>query len=326
MVPTFRLRNNETAGCRLSFQRPLMSEKPCGLCRVPMKIGRYGPLTLDFCLPCDRVWFDSGEIGILISGGPQVVSRLIELMKNAGTSGKTSVDRPTCPTCRCILDGVDYPGMAGLRLDRCEFCEGYLLSRADLNDLGVALGGGSIFEAETRRASIAKRHEPAPPVERESPAAVERPSTTKAGGLAPCGKCGQHNGPDAPMCWACGAALKAAILARCPRCEAPMRELSAGGAGIGCCQGCGLVWTNPQRLNRLLLLTEPQRKAVAAQARDLRPELRRKLHPELRCPKDGQKLKPARLPAVLQEPVPACPVCFGVLLLPGMLEQALSRG
>lgn len=305
-----------------------MPERNCGICGQTMKNGRYGPLLLDFCGPCDGVWFDCGELGTLIAGGPQVVARLVELLSKQAGGGKTGVERPWCPTCRCMLDGVDYPDMPGLRLDRCAFCEGYWLSRGDLNDLSVGLGGGSIFEAETRRHSVQNRAEkemaaaaaavtPAPPP-------PDSPSISRAGDMTPCPKCGQRNGLTAPSCWACAAPLHAPVVARCPRCEASMREVDSAGVGIAFCEGCGAAWTTPQRLNRLLLQAEPQKAEFLGKTRKLRPELRKKLHPELRCPRDGQLLKPARLGVILAEPVPACPKCYGVVLLPGMLDQALG--
>lgn len=292
-----------------------MSERLCPSCRLPLRTGRFGPLELEFCLPCGGAWFDGGELSRLIAAGPPVVRRLTDGMKPAA-AGSHVVRQFACPVCRVPLNEVEYASMPGVRLEACTLCEGFWLFRTVLLDLANALEGGP-------RAQPAWMSGVASAAAAPAPTQTPGPAPAAAAGMVPCPNCDEPNGERAATCWACGKPLQGPVVGTCPRCQANMRRIDSEGVTLSACEGCGGVWLTPGRLNQLLLQPPHHHEAVLRQVDRKRPELRKRLQWQLSCPYCKVGMMSGPLGALTQQPVQTCPKCYGMYLGPGILEDIL---
>lgn len=80
----------------------------CPACRVPMYVVEYRRIELDLCAACEGVWFDRGELALLLGDEPVL-------------AGAATADEPTraCPLCDRPLDKVNIGPGARVVVDRC---------------------------------------------------------------------------------------------------------------------------------------------------------------------------------------------------------------
>jgi Zn-finger nucleic acid-binding protein len=287
---------------------------------------RFGPVELDLCLSCSGVFFDTGELGRVITGGPQIIRRLAERLPLGGrnTAKKRPLGEAPCSACRAPLRSVEYASMPGVRLDACQFCEGFWVTRAKLLLLADSLGGRNVYSQVAATGSPDPGAAPAvtaaPP-----PAAPLPPPKPATPASVPCPHCAEPNAENAAVCWACGKSLKAQALAVCPRCEAVMRNVQSDAVSFSSCEGCGSIYITPNRLNQLILQDEDKRHRVLRHVGRFEVGKIRKVHADTACPHCRTPMLPAHLGRICPHPVPSCPQCFGLLVEHGVLTEILLR-
>jgi len=72
----------------------------CPVCNTDMIVVEYHDIELDICAGCRGVWFDAGELGLLLKmHGGEDIDEYIKTMK-ASPEVKTAEKQRKCPICR----------------------------------------------------------------------------------------------------------------------------------------------------------------------------------------------------------------------------------
>lgn len=101
----------------------------CPVCKLPMVVIEYQKLELDYCLQCLGVWFDSGEIEILLSKTGISVQE-IPTDWTPGNPDHAEASRP-CPICLKSMLKVT-PSSGRLIIDRCPTGDGFWFDKDEL--------------------------------------------------------------------------------------------------------------------------------------------------------------------------------------------------
>ncbi len=97
----------------------------CPVCKVPTFVVEYDKIELDLCSRCNGVWFDRGELDLLLDG-----DGLTDL-KKAETTEKSRA----CPLCDQAMDKVNIGPDAGVLIDSCSAECGLWFDKGELGDL-----------------------------------------------------------------------------------------------------------------------------------------------------------------------------------------------
>lgn len=328
-----------------------MSAPTCPRCAQTMTGGQLGPIRLSLCLPCRGVWLGGAELQQLIKAGPVVLNRLAGRLK--GTAGATPTapirTGATCPHCSVPLASTASPTLPGVWTDFCRFCSNYWLQVGSLERIAVLLSPAPapqptptppVTPRPVEVSPYAVAHAspvsgvPANAAARPAAAAAPMPPSRSTSPTLPevsaierqiCASCGESNGPNAAVCWACGKGFLGRIIGTCPRCEGQLREVESNDVKIGACDGCNGVWAEEGRLIALLRQPASAREQVIRQVERVRTGKIHKFHPGLVCPICDLILLRAPM-MVSSEPVDSCPGCSATFLEEGVLPLMLRSG
>ena len=104
----------------------------CPVCQVEMIVMEFDEIELDYCVECFGVWFDKGEIELLmIKCG--LDPDQTPLILNSPEKGVTEANR-RCPICGKLMEKVVTPDQKVI-LDRCK------------NDHGIWFDAGEVQSA-----------------------------------------------------------------------------------------------------------------------------------------------------------------------------------
>lgn len=100
-------------------------------------------IEVDHCPACHGVWFDTGELELLVerSGGDPV---RLQALLDAGTPA--AGPRRSCPRCRRRLHTIKLTAPAGLKIDCCAAGDGVWLDAGELPVLASTQGSGPAAE------------------------------------------------------------------------------------------------------------------------------------------------------------------------------------
>jgi Zn-finger nucleic acid-binding protein len=106
----------------------------CPVCNVDMIVVEYHDIELDVCAKCRGVWFDAGELGLLLkTQGEAGADEFIENMKNS-PEVKTSEKKRKCPICSKKMDKKGTGRQPPVIIDVCG------------NGHGLWFDGGEVVE------------------------------------------------------------------------------------------------------------------------------------------------------------------------------------
>lgn len=301
--------------------------QPCPKCGATLAyVSREGQL-LEVCTACRGVWFDPGELTLLIE-----VYRKVD-----DVGGEPS--GASCPRCRAGLLEVAFPGTAVL-VDRCPDCQGIWLDGGELEALKTCLRDVvSRADESGEEPAVGRR---ALVLIADAELAAERRGT--------CPKCEaglwylRRDGSTIEQCSACGGMwldageLTAALGvyrrvdslhgapagATCLRDGVELREVEFPGTQVkvDVCPECAGVWLDRGELEALrdaLGHLVPPERDLNERARELALEA---APPEERgCPRCAGALTPEPLRGVKAE---RCAGCGGTWLDAGLLSICLG--
>lgn len=75
----------------------------CPVCNIDMIVVEYNKIELDYCMRCAGVWFDSGELNLLLEKVPGKEASLTLV-----SQAKAAETRRKCPICSQKLDKGDH--------------------------------------------------------------------------------------------------------------------------------------------------------------------------------------------------------------------------
>lgn len=106
----------------------------CPACRVPMYVVEYEQVELDLCPDCGGVWFDHGELELLLSRGAAIP------LADAGTSEQGR----SCPLCDKTMLKKNIGPAGRVLVDVCPRDCGLWFDRAEVQDLGRDLQDAAV--------------------------------------------------------------------------------------------------------------------------------------------------------------------------------------
>lgn len=304
-----------------------LASQPCPKCHATLAYVRREGQLLEVCTQCKGVWFDPGELTLLIE-----VYRKID--DQSGVASKVA-----CPRCRTELRELAFPGTQ-VMVDRCPGCQGIWLDGGELEQLKEALRGLVGKVDESGEAPVVGRR--ALVLIADAELAVERCAT--------CPKCEaglwslRQDGHTIERCSACGGTwLDAGELTAatevyrrvdsregtptkgaCVRCDEGLREVEYPGTEvkIDVCPACAGVWLDKGELEALRAavrhLVRPERD-LRERAKELALDAP---PPEQRgCPRCSIALAVAPTRGVNAE---RCERCSGLWLDAGLLSICLG--
>lgn len=107
----------------------------CPTCKNPMFVVEYKKVELDYCGNCHGVWFDAGELDILleavkVDGSRRVLDDLLKA-DEPGTKEK----KRKCPICRRGMRKVNIAGASQVLIDTCVKGDGLWFDGGEVDHL-----------------------------------------------------------------------------------------------------------------------------------------------------------------------------------------------
>ena len=118
----------------------------CPHCKEPMIILEYEEVEIDYCLSCEGIWLDAGELELLFDDEKAYQ----ELMHTGEVLKKTKEKKVKCPVCRKKMEKIRIGTEEKVILDRCVYGDGIWLDKGELDDvirLGLPHREGSLIQA-----------------------------------------------------------------------------------------------------------------------------------------------------------------------------------
>jgi Zn-finger nucleic acid-binding protein len=121
----------------------------CPVCKKDMFVVEYKQIELDYCQSCKGVWFDAGELELLLEVGGLKASRqslgdVMHLLE-AHTSEKKS----RCPICAKNMKKVGIGSETGVIIDACIQNDGLWFDAGEVASLVKIIAERSTVKKET---------------------------------------------------------------------------------------------------------------------------------------------------------------------------------
>jgi Zn-finger nucleic acid-binding protein len=121
----------------------------CPVDKKDMFVIEYKQIELDYCHSCNGVWFDAGELELLLEAGGLKDAGLtlgdVLLLPEAPTSEK----KRRCPICANKMKKVKIGGEAGVMIDACFRHHGLWFDGGEVADLIKIISARSTVKKET---------------------------------------------------------------------------------------------------------------------------------------------------------------------------------
>jgi len=107
----------------------------CPTCKNPMIVVEYQKIELDYCGNCRGVWFDNGELELLLSkaikdGAVTLINGLLQVEEAASNER-----RRKCPICRRPMKKVNIAGDKHVLIDACVQHDGLWFDGGEVDHL-----------------------------------------------------------------------------------------------------------------------------------------------------------------------------------------------
>jgi len=114
-----------------------------------MFVVEYKQVELDYCHSCKGVWFDAGELDLLLeaAGLKHVRQTLGDVL--CLTETHTSEKKRRCPICNINMKKVKIGGEAGVMIDACIRHDGLWFDGGEVADLIKIISARSTVKKET---------------------------------------------------------------------------------------------------------------------------------------------------------------------------------
>jgi len=113
----------------------------CPACKSDMIVVEHSQIELDYCPGCRGVWFDSGELELLLeSAGLEGLEPLLADLAGSTEAGSAEKKRK-CPICRQKMKKISVGREPEILLDVCRRGDGLWFDGGELNLLVGQLAG-----------------------------------------------------------------------------------------------------------------------------------------------------------------------------------------
>jgi len=127
----------------------------CPACKSDMIVVEHHKIELDYCTSCRGVWFDSGELELLLE--PAGLESLEPLLSNlAGlTEAKSAEKKRKCPICVKKMRKVLIGQEPEILLDICQQGDGLWFDGGELDQLVGQLAGKAVGKTTPQQEILA---------------------------------------------------------------------------------------------------------------------------------------------------------------------------
>ena len=121
----------------------------CPVDRKDMFVVEYKQIELDYCHSCKGVWFDAGELDLLLeaAGLKHVRQTLGDVLRLP--EAHTSEKKRRCPICNINMKKVKIGGETGVMIDACIRHDGLWFDGGEVADLIKIISARSTVKRET---------------------------------------------------------------------------------------------------------------------------------------------------------------------------------
>jgi len=113
----------------------------CPVCNVPMYVVEHDQIELDICAECEGIWFDAGELALLLECREPVLQKAVQV--DEALRG--------CPLCRKKMNKVNIGPYQRVLIDTCADGCGMWFDAHELNQLtGVLAADGWQVQSRLR--------------------------------------------------------------------------------------------------------------------------------------------------------------------------------
>jgi Zn-finger nucleic acid-binding protein len=113
----------------------------CPICKSDMIVVEHHKIELDYCTNCHGVWFDSGELELLLeSVGVESLEPLLASLASSAEA-KSAEKKLKCPICTRKMRKTVIGQEPEILLDICQQGDGIWFDGGELNLLVEQLGG-----------------------------------------------------------------------------------------------------------------------------------------------------------------------------------------
>ena len=115
----------------------------CPACKKDMFVVEYKQIELDYCQSCRGVWFDAGELELLLESDGIDGSKpfLGDLLK--ASEAQTSEGKRRCPICSRNMKKVRIGGETGVMIDACNHGDGLWFDGGEVASLVKIIAASS---------------------------------------------------------------------------------------------------------------------------------------------------------------------------------------
>ncbi len=107
----------------------------CPACRKDMMVVEYKGIELDYCIACHGVWFDAGELELLLKSlGLGSQSPPLDSLLAGPQPGHAEKSR-RCPLCRSRMRKTSLGGQPVIIIDACQHGDGLWFDGGELDGL-----------------------------------------------------------------------------------------------------------------------------------------------------------------------------------------------
>ena len=121
----------------------------CPVCKKDMFVVEYKQVELDYCHSCKGVWFDAGELDLLLeAAGLKHVRQTLGYVLRL-PEALTSERKRRCPICNINMKKVKIGGETGVMIDACIRHDGLWFDGGEVADLIKIISARSTVKKET---------------------------------------------------------------------------------------------------------------------------------------------------------------------------------
>lgn len=121
----------------------------CPVCKKDMFVVEYKQIELDYCQSCKGVWFDSGELELLLeAGGEKNIRQSLGDVLHL-PEVHTPEKKRRCPICARNMRKVKIGGETGVMIDACGRNDGLWFDGGEVASLIQIIAEKSTIKKET---------------------------------------------------------------------------------------------------------------------------------------------------------------------------------
>jgi Zn-finger nucleic acid-binding protein len=114
----------------------------CPVCKSDMIVVEYHDIELDYCNECHGVWFDSGELELLVQAMGLEGEHVMFAHMLQAPAAATSEKKRKCPICNRKMRKTIIGGQPEIVVDLCEREDGIWFDGGEVMQLIKQLTGG----------------------------------------------------------------------------------------------------------------------------------------------------------------------------------------